>query len=145
MKFSNPCTVPYSAWYGALSLLIAAPWLGAAPSAVPGHSASLPFAADGGIRNWQADGTQGIWVQGTSGSWYYGRFSFPCSGLPFKETLRFKFSPGGALDRWSEVSTREAGNCLFKSFETSAGPPIAAKKRKTAPSAVVPPTPAVPP
>jgi len=128
-----------SAWYCALPLLIAAPLLCAAPSVTAGRSASLPFAADGGIRNWQADGTQGIWVQGTSGNWYYGRFTFPCNGLPFRETLRFKFSPGGALDRWSEVSTREAGNCLFKSFETSAGPPVAAKKSKAAPAVVPPP------
>lgn len=125
--------------YCALSLIATAPLLGAAPSAVPSRNASLPFAADGGVRDWQADGTQGIWVQGTSGSWYYGRFSFPCTGLPFRETLRFKFSPGGALDRWSAVSTREAGNCPFKSFETSAGPPVAAKKNKAAPPAAVPP------
>ncbi|MGB8692672.1 MAG: hypothetical protein WCD08_04110 [Steroidobacteraceae bacterium] len=81
-----------SNWYCALSLIATAPLLGAAPSAVSGRNASLPFAAD-----------------------------------------------GGALDRWSAVSKREAGNCPFKSFETSAGPPVAAKKNKAAPPAAVPP------
>jgi hypothetical protein len=101
------------------------------PAAAAGggtHEASIPFAAHNGIRNWQADGSQGLWVQSNSGAWYYGRFSFPCSGLQFKEALRFKFNPDGAFDRWSEVSTREAGRCLFKTFETSAGPPAPAKK-----------------
>jgi hypothetical protein len=111
------------------------------------HEASIPFAAEGGIRDWQADGTQGLWVQGNSGAWYYGRFSFPCTGLQFKEALRFKFSPGGTFDRWSEVSTREAGRCLFRSFETSAGPPVTRKKAaavQPAPATPAPPSPAAP-
>ena len=98
-----------------------------ATTAAP-REASIPFAAESGVRNWQADGEKGLWVQSNSGAWYYGTFTFPCSGLQFREALGFKFSPGGALDRWSEVHTREAGRCLFKSFESSAGPPVKAKK-----------------
>ena len=100
----------------------------AAATAAGPREASIPFAAENGVRNWQADGEKGLWVQSNSGAWFYGAFTFPCSGLQFRESLGFKFSPGGALDRWSEVHTREAGRCLFKSFESSAGPPVKAKK-----------------
>ena len=106
-------------------LLLQAP-VHAAPedaSAAPARNASIPFAAHGGIRNWEADGTQGLWVQGINGSWYYGKFSYPCYGLQFKNALRFKFGPAGELDRWSEVLTREQGSCLFQSLVTSKGPP----------------------
>lgn len=102
------------------------------------HAASIPFASHNGIRDWQADGTQGLWVQDNSRKWYYGRFSFPCIGLQFKAALRFKFSPDGGFDRWSEVSTPEAGRCLFKTFEENPGPPVAAKKQPAAAPAAPP-------
>jgi len=121
-----------------LLLILAAPVL-SAPSARPaGENASIPFASHGGIRDWEADGTQGLWVQGRDGSWYYGKFTFPCTGLPFKIGLQFKFGPSGELDRWGEVHTREAGRCLFQSFVTSAGPPKVKKTDKS----MLPATPA---
>jgi hypothetical protein len=100
---------------------------GDTPAAAP-HEASIPFAAESGVRTWRADGSQGLWVQAHSGAWFYGKFAFPCNGLQFREALGFKFSPGGALDRWSEVHTHEAGRCVFRSFDTSTGPPVKPKK-----------------
>ena len=114
------------------AVLAAAPALPATAGNDPARQASIPFAASNGIRDWQADGTQGLWVRANSGAWYYGRFSFPCAGLQFKTALQFKFSPSGAFDRWSEVLTREQGRCLFKTVETSTGPPKPEKPKSPA-------------
>lgn len=119
----------------ALAGLLATSW-GAAAEPAARREASIPFAASNGIRDWQADGSQGLWVRANSGAWYYGKFSFPCSGLQFHEGLRFKFNPDGSFDRWSAILTREQGRCLFKSFEASDGPP---KPVKPAPAASAPP------
>ena len=120
----------------ALTALLAAPLCLPAEAGAVGEP-SIPFAAENGIRDWQADGSQGLWVRANSGAWYYGRFSFPCTGLQFREALRFKFNPNGSFDRWSAVLTHEQGSCLFKTFETSTGPPKPMKKQP--PPAAAPP------
>ena len=113
--------------------------LGSAAEPAAKRGASIPFAADRGIRDWQADGSQGLWVRANSGAWYYGKFSFPCTGLQFQQGLHFKFNSDGSFDRWSAVLTRDQGRCLFTSFEPSAGPPKPLKK--PAPSAAAPAAP----
>jgi hypothetical protein len=90
--------------------------------------AAIPFADHGGINNWEADGNRGLWVQSSHNKWYYGTFAAPCFGLQFHETLKFRFSPSGSLDRYSQIETRDpGGNCWFKSFTASEGPPKADK------------------
>ena len=39
------------------------------------------FADHGGINDWHADGTRGIWVQGIHRDWFYGTFMTACTGL----------------------------------------------------------------
>jgi hypothetical protein len=96
----------------------------AKPAAQEAPEASIPFADHGGISNWEADGNRGLWVQSSHRAWYYGVFAAPCTGLQFHETLRFRFSPSGTLDRYSQVETRDpGGSCWFKSFKASDGPP----------------------
>jgi hypothetical protein len=86
--------------------------------------AAIPFADHGGINNWETDGSRGLWVESVRHQWYYGTFATPCSGLATAETIRFKFSPSGSLDRYSTIATRDTGGeCWFKSFTKSAGPP----------------------
>ncbi len=119
----------------ALTGLLAAPLCGAGEPAAR-HEASISFAAEHGIRDWQADGSQGLWVRANSGAWYYGKFSFPCTGLQFQEGLHFEFNPDGSFDRWSAVLTRDQGRCLFTSFEANAGPPKPVKQQ--APTAAAP-------
>jgi hypothetical protein len=124
----------------ALSGLLAAS-AGSAAEPAAKREASIPFAADRGIRDWQADGSQGLWVQANSGAWYYGKFSFPCTGLQFQEGLKFKFNPDGSFDRWSAVLPRDQGRCLFTSFEPSAGPPKPVKKQAPAVASPAAPSP----
>ena len=92
--------------------------------------ASIAFADHGGIDNWEADGDRGLWVQSSHRKWFYGTFAGPCIGLQFHETLRFRFSPSGSLDRFSQVETRDSGgSCWFKSFKASEGPPQSDKAK----------------
>ncbi|MGH8253333.1 MAG: DUF6491 family protein [Steroidobacteraceae bacterium] len=105
----------------------------------PAHppEATVPFAANGGIENWEADGNKGLWIQVRGRHWYYAKFFAPCPGVQFHEGLGFKFGPSGELDRWSEVFTRDTGRCAFTSLVTSDGPPRKVKGGK--PAAITPP------
>ena len=102
--------------------------------------ASIPFAAHDGIVDWEADGSKGLWIKARGNHWYYARFFAPCAGLQFHYGLRFKFGPGGELDRFGEVYTRDSGHCAFTSLVASDGPPP--KPKKHAPAR--PATPAAP-
>jgi hypothetical protein len=112
--------------------------------------ASIPFADHGGVNNWETDGSRGLWVESSRHEWYYGTFATPCSGLNTAETIRFKFSPSGTLDRFSTIATRDTGReCWFKSFTKSEGPPRKApagkaKDAKPAPASVDQPSAAKP-
>jgi hypothetical protein len=100
------------------------------------QEATIPFAAHDGIEDWEADGSKGLWIKARGRHWYYARFFAPCIGLPFHETLRFKFGAAGELDRWSEVYTRDSGRCAFTSLVASDGPP---RKPKAAKPVAAPP------
>lgn len=132
----------------AAATLLAAATAGAAdpaPKAAAGkpQEASIPFANEGGIRDWQADGDRGIWVQDNHRRWYYGKFMSPCTGLHFVYAVRFRTGPAGELDRFGAVRARDTGNCTFTSFTASEGPPK--KDRKPAGGATGPAAvPAVP-
>jgi hypothetical protein len=99
-------------------------------AATPGkpREARISFANEGGIRDWQADGDRGIWVQDNHKRWYYGKFMAPCTGLQFVYAVRFKTGAAGELDRFGAVRARDTGNCTFTSFTESDGPPRKAKK-----------------
>ena len=84
----------------------------------------IPFADHGGISDWRADGTKGLWIRSINGSWYYATFMASCSRLPFiADRLRFIAEPGGELDRWSSIQLPGGGRCYFNNFQASDGPP----------------------
>ena len=113
----------------ALALLAAAPVV-LAETPPPGP-ASITFANRGGVYNWEADGTKGLWVQDRNRDWYYAKLLGPCSGLDFAQTLGFVTEPDGSLNGHSAVTFTDGAKmmqrCSFKSFERSAPPPQAAK------------------
>jgi hypothetical protein len=117
----------------------------AAAGAAKPQEASIPFANEGGIRDWQADGVRGIWVQDNHRRWYYGRFLSPCIGLQFVYAVRFRTGPGGELDRFGAVRARDTGNCTFTSFTLSEGPPKKPAKKPEAKSAPHAPAASAPP
>src|SRR5687768_10890134 len=73
-----------------------------APTGLAREEASIPFLGHQSIRNWEADGQEGVWVQDVRRKWYYGKLMAPCTGLDF--ATRVAFVPqGSALDRFASV------------------------------------------
>ena len=104
--------------------------------------ASIPFADQRAtIREWQADGTAGIWVQDAHRNWYYGRFHSSCFGLDFAEAVGFQVGSTGRLDRFSTIIVPREDRCPLASFTTSDAPPDNGQRRKGDP----PPQPAAQP
>lgn len=109
----------------ATALLPASGVLAAGPSDAP--QASIPFVNFGGIYNWQADGTKGLWVQDSRKHWYYAALMGPCFGLDFANTIGFDVHPMDTLDRFGAVIVPGWGRCNFMSLTVSGGPPAKIK------------------
>lgn len=84
--------------------------------------ASIPFANHGGINDWRANGTKGIWVQGTDRQWYYGTFFGTCFGLNSALQVGFVPEVTGEFNRWSSIIVPHESHCQLATFEPSAGP-----------------------
>lgn len=114
---------------GSLALLVTMS-IALADTPAPGP-ASIAFANHGGVYNWKADGTKGLWVQDQGKNWYYATLMGPCTGLDFAQTLGFVTEADGSLDRHSSVTFKDGSTmlqrCPFKTFERSAPPPTRAK------------------
>ncbi|WP_129778205.1 DUF6491 family protein [Peristeroidobacter soli] len=85
--------------------------------------ASIPFVNFGGIRDWQADGDKGLWVEDAHRQWFYASLVGPCVGLDFAYSIVFDAQPMDTLDRFSSVILPGWGRCYFGSFSVSEGPP----------------------
>lgn len=86
--------------------------------------AAIPFAnLKFSIRDWDANGRDGIWVQDVRRDWYYASFLNPCFGLDFASRVAF-VTPGDRLDRFSSIIVEdEPVRCVFDSFTKSDAPP----------------------
>jgi len=84
--------------------------------------ASIPFANHGGIRDWEADKDQGLWVQDVHRQWYYAKLMGPCIGLNFAQRIGFDTHPLGRFDKFSSIVVPGTGRCTVQSFTASAGP-----------------------
>lgn len=85
--------------------------------------ASIPFVNFGAIRDWQADGDKGLWVEDMHQQWYYAELIGPCVGLDFAYAIGFDVRPLDTLDRFGAVIVPGYGRCNFASFSASNGPP----------------------
>ena len=110
-----------AALVAATSMLPAA---AAQPNAAKAEQASIPFVnLRSSIRNWEADGRDGIWVQDARRDWYYASLLAPCIGLDFATRIAF-VTPGGRVDRFSSIIVEdERDRCVFNSFTRSTEPP----------------------
>lgn len=87
----------------ALSLAAgAAPARAAHPTAA-GREATIPFVDLGGVRDWRADGTRGVWIQDAHRQWYHASLMQPAFDLPFAEHIGFATGPVPTLDRFSSI------------------------------------------
>ena len=95
-----------------------------------GVESGITFPSDATIRNWQADGDDGIWIEGSRGEWFYGRFIGPCRDLDFALGIGVDTRGASRLDRFATILVR-GERCQLNSFVTSAAPP-SKKERKAA-------------
>ncbi|HEV7606412.1 MAG TPA: hypothetical protein VGO61_03705 [Steroidobacteraceae bacterium] len=100
----------------------------AALAAVAGE-VSIPFANDGGIREWSADGSKGMWIEAANGHWFYASFSSQCTTLQSALGVKFVPEPSGALSRWSSIRLQHDERCFFRTLQPSTAPPKKAASR----------------
>ena len=93
-----------------------------ATSAAKQGDASIPFANQGGVRDWRAEGSQDVYFQDAHGQWYRAKLMGTASDLPFVEFIGIDASPGGSLDKWSAIYVK-GQRYTFESFAKVAGPP----------------------
>jgi len=104
---------------------------GATPlPAAPAVQASIPFVDHNSIRDWQADGKDGLWVQDQRRNWYYAKLLGPCIGLDFAITIGFDTGPSNQLDKFGSIVVPREGRCQITSFTRSDAPPPSVKKKK---------------
>jgi Family of unknown function (DUF6491) len=93
-----------------------------------GVESSIAFPDYGAIRNYEADGEDGIWIEDRQRRWYYGDFIGSCRGLDFSQAIGFDTGGLSRFDRFSKIVTRE-DRCQLISFVTS-NKPLSRKERK---------------
>lgn len=113
--------------------------LGAAADApaktLPAAETSIPFIDHRNLRDWQADGREGLWIQDQRRNWYYARLLGPCIGLDWAITIGFDTGgASGQLDKFSSIIVPDEGRCQITSLTRSEAPPpeVRKKKRKVA-------------
>lgn len=109
--------------------------LGVFGAASAAQSAEIPFANNGGIRNWQADSDRVLYIQGNGQQWFKAELMTNCTGLRFAEQIGFETETSGAFNKFSSIIV-EGRKCAVSSFEESEKPPTrkekAAAKEKAA-------------
>jgi Family of unknown function (DUF6491) len=93
-----------------------------------GVEASIAFPNYGAIRNYEADGDDGIWIEDQQRRWYYGSFIGSCQGLNFSQAIGFDTGGPSRFDKFSKIITRD-DSCQLNSFVT-ANKPLPRKERK---------------
>jgi Family of unknown function (DUF6491) len=93
-----------------------------------GVDASIAFPNYGAIRNYEADGDDGIWIEDQQRRWYYGDFIGQCQGLDFSNAIGFDTGGASRFDKFSKIITRE-DRCQLNSLVTSEKP-LSRKERK---------------
>jgi hypothetical protein len=97
--------------------------------------ASIPFANIGRtIRDWQADGMDGLWVRDARRQWYYARLLGPCIGLDFAHSIGFRTGASSSFDRFSSIIVPGHDRCHVQSFTKSEGPPGEAAAKPVEPT-----------
>ena len=97
----------------------------------PAVQASIPFVDHRNLRDWQADGKDGLWIQDQRRNWYYAKVLGPCIGLDWALTIGFDTGgASGQLDKFSSIIVPDEGRCQITSLTRSDAPPPSVKKKK---------------
>jgi hypothetical protein len=93
-----------------------------------GVEASIAFPNYGAIRNFEADGTDGIWLEDDRRRWYYGEFLGKCHDLNFAQAVGFDTRGTPRFDKFSKIIVN-GDRCVLTSLVT-AEKPLSRKERK---------------
>ncbi len=98
--------------------------------ALKGEETFIPFAnLSTAVHSWQADGIEGLWIEGQHRDWYYAKFLGPCHGVDRSIRLGFDTGTSDKLDRFSYVIVPEENmRCAIESF-TASDPPENGRRR----------------
>jgi acetyl-CoA acetyltransferase len=108
----------------AIAILAAAPFTMSAAESHP-VGVDAVFVDHAAMRNWQADGERGLWIQAGNPGWFYVRFARVCHGLSSTNSLAFETLASGRIDRTSAVIMPGGARCPVQRIGPSGAPPQA--------------------
>lgn len=86
-----------------------------------GVEATIVFPNYGAIRNFEADGNDGIWLEDRQRRWYYGELIGYCHDLNFAQSIGFDTGGTPAFDKFSAIIVR-GDRCQLTSLVTAEKP-----------------------
>ncbi|MFN3618918.1 DUF6491 family protein [Sphingorhabdus sp.] len=86
-----------------------------------GIETRINFPYQGTIRNFEADGNDGIWLEDRQRRWYYADVIGTCQDLTFAQAIGFDTRGSSTLDRFSSIIVR-GERCPLASLVTSSKP-----------------------
>ncbi|MEP7349254.1 MAG: DUF6491 family protein [Sphingorhabdus sp.] len=86
-----------------------------------GVEAQIVFPNHGAIRNFEADGNDGIWLEDQQRRWYYAEMFGPCQGLNFAQRIGFDTNGSANFDKFSSIIV-DRQNCRLTSLVTAEKP-----------------------
>lgn len=100
-----------------------------------GVETSIVFPNYGAIRNFEADGNDGVWLEDRQRRWYYAELLGPCRDLNFANAIGFDTRGAPRFDKFSTIIVR-GQKCQLISLVTSEKP-LSRKERLKKRNAVV--------
>ena len=73
------------------------------------------------IRNYEADGSRGLWLEDQQHRWYYGKFRGKCKGMTYAIGMAYDTHGSARLDRSSMILVDD-DFCQLESLVTSEKP-----------------------
>lgn len=100
-----------------------------------GVETRIVFPNHGAIRNFEADGDHGVWLEDRQRRWYYAELLGPCTGLNFAQAIGFDTGGTSSFDKFSSI-TVDGQRCSVIKLITSEKP-LSKKERKKVQDAVL--------
>ena len=86
-----------------------------------GVEASIAFPAYSTVRNFEADGDDGIWIEDQRRDWYYATLTGYCPDLDFVQSIGIDTRGTSRLDKFGAIIVN-GQRCAFTSFVTAEKP-----------------------
>lgn len=86
-----------------------------------GVETSIAFPNYGAIRNFEADGNDGVWLEDRQRRWYYAELQGGCQELNFAQAIGFDTRGSATFDKFSSILVR-GDRCPVVSLVTAEKP-----------------------